>query len=91
MLRSWMTANRVSIAWVARQLNIAQSSASALLRGDRIPLKRHSQLVKIGIPEELLPRAEDVKRPGRPPMVPMLDADGRILQVLPEGQNSTME
>lgn len=70
-LRSWMVDNRVSIAWIARQLNIAQSSAAALLRAERISVKRHGQLVKIGMPEEFLPRAEDVKRPGRPRMVPI--------------------
>lgn len=76
-LRSWMVANQVSIAWVARQLSIAKSYARTLLRADRISTKRHGQLVEIGIPEELLPRAEDVKRPGRPRMVPVWEQDSK--------------
>ena len=54
-LRSWMVDNRVSIAWIARQLNIAQSSAAALLRAERMSVKRHGRLARIGMPEEFCP------------------------------------
>lgn len=59
-----------------------------MLMKERIAPERHAFLRNLGIPEELLPKSEKYVRRKR---IPMLDADGRILQVLPEGQNSTME
>lgn len=70
-LRSRVVDDRVSIAWMARRLNVAQSSAAALLGAERMSVKRHGRLARIGMPEEFLPGAEDAKRPGRPCMVPV--------------------
>ena len=54
-LRSRVVDDRVSIAWMARRLNVAQSSAAALLRAERMSVKRHGRLARIGMPEEFLP------------------------------------
>lgn len=37
-------------------------SADRLGKAERIPSERHRELVQLGIPVDLLPHAEDVKR-----------------------------
>lgn len=90
LLKQWMKERNVSFVWLAAQLGIKETPLRRMLMQDRIPTKRHAQLVHIGIPEDMLPPGIDLTS-RRPVMVPMLDADGRILQVLPEGHDSTME
>lgn len=90
LLKQWMKERNVSFVWLAAQLGIKETPLRRMLMQDRIPTKRHAQLVRIGIPEDMLPPGIDLTS-RRPVMIPLLDADGRILQVLPEGHDSTME
>lgn len=67
---------------------MTETGVRNMLMKERIAPERHAFLRNLGIPEELLPKSEKYVRRKR---VPMLDAEGRILQVLPEGHDSTME
>lgn len=91
LLRTWMRENCVTFRWTASKLGMTDVGVARLLQAERISVKRHAEFAALGFPQELLPRAEDYIHKGRPPMVPMLDAEGRILQVLPDGHDSTME
>lgn len=71
LLRAWMTDNSVTMAWAARKLGMTAPGVSRLLRSERMPVKRHEELVALGFPGHLLPKAEDYKHPGRKPMVPV--------------------
>lgn len=58
----WMRRNRINFSGIGESLGITRMSASRLCKAERIPRERHRALVRLGIPTELLPVAEDVKR-----------------------------
>lgn len=60
MLLLWLKRQGISQAAIARALEVGEVSVSRWIRAQNIPSKRHEQLVKLGIPEELLPEPLDV-------------------------------
>ena len=58
----WMRRNNMNFSEIGKSLGITRMSAGRLCKAERIPSERHRQLVQLGIPVDLLPHAEDVKR-----------------------------
>lgn len=72
-LRTWMDEHDVTIRYVAEQLGVSMTLARRyLILCETVPTRWHGQLVQLGIPAELLPRAEDRKR-GPSRKIPVLD------------------
>lgn len=87
-LKIWLRERGCTFVWLGGLLGMTETGVRNMLMKERIAPERHAFLRNLGIPEELLPKSEKYVRRKR---VPMLDAEGRILQVLPEGHDSTME
>lgn len=66
LLDVWKEREGVSFRELGRRLGLSGVQVSNLCSADRISTHRHAQLVAAGVPEYLLPRAEDV-RPGPKP------------------------
>ena len=67
----WVKRNKTSYAALGRLIGVSRAGATGLFKADRAPVDRVEQMRKIRvngseIPEELLPKAEDVK-PGPKP------------------------
>lgn len=60
MLCIWLKRNGRTQADIARALEVGEISVSRWMKADTIPSKRHEQLVKLGIPQELLPEPVDI-------------------------------
>lgn len=60
MLCIWLKRNGKTQADIARALEVGEVSVSRWMRAESIPEKRHEQLVKFGIPAELLPEPLDI-------------------------------
>lgn len=60
MLSIWLKKNGRTQADIARALEVGEVSVSRWMRAASIPEKRHEQLVKLGIPAELLPAPLDI-------------------------------
>lgn len=60
MLSIWLKRQGMTQAKIARALEVGEISVSRWLRAERIPEKRHEQLVNLGIPAELLPKPLDI-------------------------------
>lgn len=58
----WMRRNKTSFSAIGESLGITRMSAGRLCKAERIPRERHKALARLGIPADLLPPAEDVKR-----------------------------
>lgn len=54
-LRLWMEENGVTPPKLAKMAGVSDVFMRVLLRRDTMPIKRHHQLVALGVPEELLP------------------------------------
>lgn len=62
-LRQWMIERDITYLAVAKQIDVSLSTASRLLNGESMPVKKHEKLLKLGFPAELLPMPLD-KKPG---------------------------
>ncbi len=60
MLSIWLKRQGKSQADIARALEVGEVSVSRLMRASSIPVRRHEQLLKLGIPAELLPPPLDI-------------------------------
>lgn len=60
MLAIWLKRNHLTQADVARALEVGEITVSRWLRAASIPVRRHEQLVKLGIPAEFLPEPLDI-------------------------------
>lgn len=60
MLSIWLKRQGKTQADIARALEVGEVSVSRWMRAQSIPVKRHEQLVKFGIPAELLPAPVDI-------------------------------
>lgn len=60
MLSIWLKRQGKTQADIARALEVGEVSVSRWMRAESIPVKRHEQLVKFGIPAELLPAPVDI-------------------------------
>ena len=65
-LRRWMRAHAITFAAIARQTGAGTTTIQIQLAGETMPVHRHKELVALGFPPELLPRAQDLKRGPRP-------------------------
>ena len=63
-LHLWFRRCGLSQAAVARRLDISAVAFGRWLRADRLPVRNVAMLREIGVPENLLPLAQDI-RPGR--------------------------
>lgn len=63
-LHLWFRRSGLSQAAVARHLGISPVSFGRWLRAERLPVRNVAMMRELGMPEELLPLARDV-RPGR--------------------------
>jgi hypothetical protein len=65
-LRVWMIRAGMTFQKLGRALGgITPGGVHHLLKAERIPVARHKQLLDLGVPAHLLPRAQDVPK-GRP-------------------------
>lgn len=58
----WMRRNKMNFSEIGKSLGITRMSAGRLCKAERIPSERHRELVQLGIPVDLLPPAENVRR-----------------------------
>ena len=58
----WMRRNNINFSEIGESLGITRMSAGRLCKAERSPSSRHRELVQLGIPTDLLPPAEDVRR-----------------------------
>lgn len=63
LLLLWIRRNGLKQVELARHVGVTPITLSRWLRSDRLPSWRVAQLRQAGIPEELLPLAQDI-RPG---------------------------
>lgn len=73
-LREWMENKDITVRSLAERLQISVATASTLLRGETMPVKRHEALQHLGFPVDLLPAPLD-RKPGRPAKIPRFPAD----------------
>lgn len=62
----WMKRNQESFVTIAKKMHLTRRSIVYLLTSETISPIRHAQLIKIGLPESLLP-SPVYKKPGRSP------------------------
>lgn len=68
-LKEWMANHNITYRALGKQLGISLSGAVQLLSRPTIPTARHSQLLALGFPEDLLPPPLDLPS-GPKPKVP---------------------
>lgn len=77
-LKMWMYRHNVTIRYVAEQLGVSETLARKyLVLSETVPTHWHNQLVQLGVPPEMLPRAEDKKR-GPARKIPLLNPHSTI-------------
>lgn len=60
MLLAWLKQEGITQARIAQALETSEQSVSRWMRAESLSSLRHGQLVKFGIPAELLPPAVDI-------------------------------
>lgn len=60
MLLVWLKKNGIRQIDIARALNVGGNAVLRWMRAETIPVRRHEQLVKLGIPADLLPPPLDI-------------------------------
>ncbi len=65
-LRVWMARNNLTFTEMGRRMDVTANNVSKQCDQDTMPVHRHEQLREMGVPEELLPVALDLK-PGPKP------------------------
>lgn len=60
MLSIWLKRQGSTQADIARALDVGEITVSRWMRAESIPVRRHEQLLKLGIPAELLPAPLDI-------------------------------
>jgi len=81
LLRAWLRERNVTFTWLGERLGRTETTLRQMVMRDHMPVEMHAAMVDLGIPAHLLPEPQQRQR--RRKIVPMLDADGRIMQVLP--------
>lgn len=69
----WMEERQIYHTRLAVLLGVSDTFARVMLKRDTIPVKRHRQLVALGIPHELLPK----------PITPVMGRPRKDIPVLP--------
>ncbi|GFK95426.1 hypothetical protein NNJEOMEG_03289 [Fundidesulfovibrio magnetotacticus] len=65
-LQIFLNRSGLTFKAIGGKLDMSGTAAAKLCRGETIPVRRHAELVALGIPAEYLPRPEDIK-PGPKP------------------------
>lgn len=78
-LRIWMEESGMTPPRLADIAGVSPTFMRVLLRRETMPMKRHRQLVAIGVPEECLP----------PPIEPSIGRPRKIQMGLPCAQTAT--
>lgn len=65
-LSVWLKRNKLSASKIGQKIGVSAQYSWRILRAERAPVARVEQLRALGIPDSLLPRAEDVP-PGNKP------------------------
>ena len=60
MLSIWLKRQSLTQADIAIALEVGEASVARWMKADSIPVRRHGQLVKLGIPVEFLPDPLDI-------------------------------
>ncbi len=60
MLQAWIRKSDITQTEIARALEVRETTVSRWVRAETISTRRHEQLVKLGIPAELLPKPLDI-------------------------------
>ena len=68
-LRNWMEQHNITVKQLAKDLGVAVRMARQYISAETIPTTRHTQLVVLGFPLDLLPQPLD-KKPGPKPLTP---------------------
>lgn len=63
LLRLWMDDHKITVTQLAKDLGVAVRMARQYISAETIPTMRHTQLVVLGFPQDLLPQPLD-KKPG---------------------------
>lgn len=73
-LTLWLEERRITMQALADAIGVSRPFVGTMLRRDTIPLKRHKQLLALGLPEELLPPPYmgPLGRPSSSPLLPTL-------------------
>lgn len=74
-LTLWLEERHITMQAIADAMGVSRPFVrTMLLRRETIPLKRHKQLLALGLPEELLPPpyTGPLGRPCSPPLLPAL-------------------
>jgi transcriptional regulator with XRE-family HTH domain len=59
-LRIWMLRHGVTYSYLGNAMGITGNGVMKLLRGERMPVARHRELLELGLPFHLLPMPLDV-------------------------------
>lgn len=60
MLVAWLKQRGITQNSIAQALETSEQTVSRWIRAECIPVRRHEQLLKFGIPAELLPAPMDI-------------------------------
>ena len=66
--RIWQLTKGVTLAELSKVLGITGCGLSKSLNNERMPVEHHKRLVDFGVPENLLPRPENVRTGPKPKM-----------------------
>lgn len=58
-LQYWLVRRGLTQVAISKRMGVSKQAVFLMLNKDTIPTARHAQLVELGLPEELLPRAWD--------------------------------
>lgn len=73
-LQNWMNERDITIRSLAERLQVSKGTMSQLLRSKTIPVRRHTALLHLGFPDELLPAPLD-RKTGPQPKTPQFPTD----------------
>jgi hypothetical protein len=61
-IRIWLFRNGLTFVELGRRMGVTGNAVLRMLRQPRLSIRRYEQLLAVGVPAELLPHAEDVRR-----------------------------
>lgn len=72
-LQIFLSRSGLTFKAIGERLGMTGVAAAKLCRGETMPTRRHAEFMALGIPEELLPRGEDIKPGPKPRRLPEHD------------------
>lgn len=79
-LSLWLEERKITMQALATAMGVSRPFVSVMLQRDTIPLKRHTQLVTLGLPQELLPPpyTGPQGRPRSTPLFPLVTGQDSV-------------